>query len=348
MAPLLSGIGFSRGIGRRGRRSRGILSVTGGTIDTTSRPGLTIRTFTSPGTLTIQDAPPTFTAEVLVIGAGGGGGATGGGGGGGAVVYHPAFPFSDGSFSIAVGTGGTGSISTTGLSGGQSEIFNSSLGSGPPTNPNGLRALGGGGGGATTPGPVSDPSVGLGRNGGNGGGGASNSLAPSTANISYPGGTTTQPTIIQSVPGSIVYAGYSGGFGGPASIMGGGGAGAGGSGGNANTTSGGRAGNGGVGVNLSITGTSVNYAAGGGGGTSGKWSGPGGQWWGDGGAAGGASAGRGGGSTDGTVGAQHSGDPGAANRGGGGGGGGAAIHGGGTGDAGNGGPGVVIIVHSPT
>jgi hypothetical protein len=355
MAPFFTG--FTRGLGGGGfgKRAGGNVfipplpfSVSGGTVDTSSRPGLTIRTFTSPGTFTIQGA--TGNIEIMLVAGGGAGqaGGTGGGGGGGTVIYHPAVPMSASlttplSYTVTVGNaGGNGGYPGSpapSQPGGDSEFYLTSLGPGPSTSSNGLRAKGGGGGGGPNSSTPSPPYAG--QSGGNGGGGGTVG--------SWSGGTSNQPSVTQSIPGATIYGGYSGGLGGsPQDNKGGGGGGAGGTGGASVDGPGGRAGNGGAGVNLSITGSSVNYGAGGGGGGSGKWSGPGGQWWGGGGSAGGPSAGVGGGSSDGSVGGQTNGAPGVTNRGGGGGATGYGVHSYNGTVANPGGSGVVVIVHTPT
>ena len=65
-------------------------SATGGT-KTTSGSNV-IHSFTSPGTFTVDNAPPTFAVEYLMVGGGGGGGSGSGGAGGGAGGYRCSVP----------------------------------------------------------------------------------------------------------------------------------------------------------------------------------------------------------------------------------------------------------------
>ena len=83
-------------------------SATGGT-KTTSGSNV-IHSFTSPGTFTVDNAPPTFAVEYLMVGGGGGGGSGSGGAGGGAGGYitAPGFSVASGEYAISVGAGGEG------------------------------------------------------------------------------------------------------------------------------------------------------------------------------------------------------------------------------------------------
>lgn len=96
------------------------------TIDTASRAGKTIYKFTGSGSITVGTAG---SAEVLIVSGGGGGQSsqtgqsyTGGGGGGGGLTYDAAMYLPSGTYTIAVGAGGTGADSAT--IGGQSSMYN--------------------------------------------------------------------------------------------------------------------------------------------------------------------------------------------------------------------------------
>ncbi len=190
------------------------------------------------------------TCDILVIGGGGSGGAqVGGGGGAGGVVYQRGVPLNPGTYTIAVGAGGTaapqGPPYVAGNDGSPSSI---SL-SGSTLIVNGItyRGNGGGGGGA-------NQGVIPGRSGGSGGGGSTNGDGTSTI-----GGSASQGTTYFNGT-TTVAGGYAGSDSvGGGNFMGGGGGGAGGAFASAQ-------GNGGTGVQLSITGTPTFYAAGGGGG----------------------------------------------------------------------------------
>jgi hypothetical protein len=173
--------------------------------------------------------------EVLVVAGGGGGGGnstnnfrTGGGGGGGGVIYNSAYQLNNSAaITVTVGAGGGGAQSIG--NSGNNSVFGA------------LTAIGGGGGGGTsTTGNVNGLSGGSGGGGGdyngNGGGG--------TAGQGFRGGDSRQ----------------SAGAGSGAS--GGGGGGAGGPGPDAINTF--VAQSGGASITYSISGTSTNYAGGGG------------------------------------------------------------------------------------
>ncbi len=213
---------------------------TGGTITTYSSGGATykVHTFTSNGTFT---APSPATNIHLLVVAGGGGGAGGdnasvggGGGGGGGVLDQASRGLSAaGSYSITIGTAGSGSANnnTNGGAGGNS-VFDTST------------ANGGGGGAAFS---ASNPAA-----GGSGGGG-SGDTSPGTGN--------------QGTSGGAAGFGNNGGTGlstGASKNPGGGGGSGNAVGGNASSTLGGNGADGYVSI---ISGVSVNYGAGGGGGT---------------------------------------------------------------------------------
>tara|TARA_Y100000004_G_scaffold114207_1_gene128302 strand:+ start:476 stop:2164 length:1689 start_codon:yes stop_codon:yes gene_type:complete len=143
-----------------------VLSVTGGTIDTSSRSGYTIHTFTGAGeSFTVAGGP--LTVEVLVVGGGGGGGTgatgvgaqpSGGAGGGGGVEYSSSKTVADGTYPITVGgastRGGAGnpSIALDFTAGGGLAHFSKNGGASgaPQSNAGGSGSTysGGGGGGA--------------------------------------------------------------------------------------------------------------------------------------------------------------------------------------------------------
>ena len=194
---------------------------------------------------------PRYNIELLVV-AGGGGGSAYGGGGGGGVVYAPVFTLVSGkNYTVSVGSGGAGSLgypqpacqSRSGTPGTPSK-FTASV-PGPVV----VEALGGGGGyGARS--PITP------ANGGSGGG----------SNNSPTGifGTATQPTQPQVAQGNSVLLSYGntgGSTGGCNFGGGGGGAGAAGFPGSPGPAT---AGQGGNGIPISITGTAVFYAGGGG------------------------------------------------------------------------------------
>lgn len=196
------------------------------TVDTVSRAGKTIYKFTGSGSITIGTAG---TAEVLVVG---GGGAAGGGGGGGAggYLYNASAILPSGTLTVTVGAGGVKTIN----------YFNQN---GNPSAIGYISALGGGSGGVN----YSSGTQTVGAPGGSGGGGGDNSSSVSAA------GGAGQLSQGNSGGAGTNYAAGNGS---------GGGGGSGGAGGNASTNTGGT---GGAGTANSITGTSVTYAAGGGG-----------------------------------------------------------------------------------
>jgi hypothetical protein len=164
---------------------------------------------------------------LIVAGGGGGGRDRAAGGGAGGLIYTTGANLPAGTYTITVGAGGTGATSGVTGGSGSNSVFN------------GNTAIGGGGGGSigTVPGT-----------GGSGGGG-----------VSPGGGVTTAGGAGTSGQG---FAGGSGNYTNGVQGAAGGGGGAGSAGSNG-TASGG--GNGGDGLAISIIGTSVYYAGGGGG-----------------------------------------------------------------------------------
>jgi hypothetical protein len=220
---------------------RTVPKATGGNI--TYANGKTIHTFTTSGTFTVTN--PTLTSVDYLIAAGGGGGgggfdtnATAGGGGAGGLRTGTGQPVSasPGVYSVVVGSGGRGGVYP-----GSAQAVGSN---GNNSSALGIPATGGGGGNAWSNNSIAASP------GGSGGGGANN---PSTTSA----GTGTPD---QGNPGGTAQA-YN-----PASgtgAGGGGGAGAAGSPAPGATTVGGA---GGIGLFSSISGQTVMYCAGGGGG----------------------------------------------------------------------------------
>jgi hypothetical protein len=85
-------------------------SATGGTLDSTSRSGFNVHTFTGDGTFVVSSGTK-GSGEYLVI-AGGGGAKNSSGGGGGAGGYRTStsFPLTPGTYTIQVGGGGAGGV----------------------------------------------------------------------------------------------------------------------------------------------------------------------------------------------------------------------------------------------
>jgi len=165
------------------------------------------------------------TIQTLLVGGGGGGSL--GGGGGGQVYENLVENISTGAYSVIIGSGGTGSVTNTGLRGTN----------GGNTSFNNFIAYGGGAGGADS---GSGNQNGL--SGGNGGGGGNGSGVGGTG-IQFDGGSTT---------GGAPF--FPGSGGGGATQKG------------VNSTNGADGGNGGLGYLSSINGTSLRYGGGGGGG----------------------------------------------------------------------------------
>ena len=207
------------------------------------------------GTNALVDAPPGFITNYLVLAGGGAGGrATAGGigaGGGGAGGFRSSLSPTGGggsaetalqlilgtSYSVTVGSGGTGPTSgnTSGPNGNNS-VFST------------ITSIGGGGGATNNTGGGFP----AGGNGGSGGGTYQGTIGAGT-------NTTNGDTTNQGFDGGLSSSGSSGG----------GGGGAGGVGANSHYTTP-TLGNGGLGLQNSITGSLVTYAGGGGGGQYGS------------------------------------------------------------------------------
>jgi hypothetical protein len=192
------GGGGGSGTGTGGSGGSGVIIIaycspqkfTGGVV--TSSGGKTIHTFDSSDLLTSIPPPaPTISVNYLIVGGGGGGGSdVGGGGGGGGFITGTASIAENKSFTIKVGTGGTGAVSTGwGFNGGSSSF-------------NGVTACGGGGGGGGTGQLI------RGRPGGSGGGGSAKSNCNGFPGLGVPG---------QGTPGALGSGSLGGGGGGAAS-----------------------------------------------------------------------------------------------------------------------------------
>ena len=182
------------------------------------------------------DQGPDFMDYLIVAGGGGGGSHAGGGGGAGGLIYSTNQTITSGTYTVTVGGGGAGHVYVADGTGGKAgsvgadSVFNSET------------AIGGGGGGARSNQSTADRKP---TDGGSGGGGGNEVT-----------GTT---------PGSgTAGQGNDGGFGfnSGGNSAGGGGGGAGSVGGNAASVTGGTKGSP---SSNSITGSSVDYAEGGGG-----------------------------------------------------------------------------------
>ena len=226
--------------------------ATGGTVSTYSAGGKTYKQhiFTSSGTFSVSTGG---AVQVLIVGAGGGGGMLGGGGGGGGVVVASG-DVSSGSFSITVGTGGTGQVGWNtsppyATKGGSSSAF-------------GIVAYGGGGARSYNQSGANSENQSVANYGGLGYGMSSySSFSASFATTTFPAGWT-----------GTAYGGQVGGLGSPGCCPcgGGGGAGAGGPGtNNSGVNDSSNKPGGGIGVIPSLSGVPMyngqNYYFGGGG-----------------------------------------------------------------------------------
>lgn len=229
-------------------------TVTGTTgspnVNTTSRPGRTIYTFTGSGSITFGQAG---SCEVFL--AGGGGGTAGGsnnalpGAGAGGYVLNTSAVVPAGTFTVTVGAGGAGGVGgapSFGCAGFPSSIHTlfTALGGGQgQANSNAMQVLSGGSGGGTFDNITGGAGlVGQGNNGGRsisgtgrpGGGGAGAAGADSNGTVNgRPGGAGLSNTITGS---SVTYCGGGGGGAGNGGSGGAGGAGGGGAGAPANNS----------------------------------------------------------------------------------------------------------------
>lgn len=205
-------------------------------VDTSSRPGKTIYSFTGTGSITTTAG----SVELLVVGGGGGGGkaAYNGGGGGGDVISVSTFYLPAGTHTVTVGGGGaqTANGDYSGV-GGVVAIG----GAGGPNNTRGAGNAGGNGsgggdivqtGGASLSGGYAGGQGGTSSSGGGGGAGAVGSAG--AVNAGGNGGNGESTTIRGS---SETFGGGGGGTGG--STHGSGGTGGGGGGSATNGTAGG-------------------------------------------------------------------------------------------------------------
>ena len=235
-------------------------SATGGTKDTSSRPGFAIHTFTGSGAFTVSSGS-NAGIEYMVIGGGGGGGGgghgSGGGGAGGFLVGAPGpigpaaggptgsnagvQSWGPGTYTVTIGAGIAGSRPGAITTSPQRTGGNSSIVHPAPIS---IIANGGGGGGNISNGG------GPGGSGGGGGQGAESptDAGPGTATQGYPGGFDSQPSVEAGSGGGG--AGQVGEDAQPGP----------------HATGYGEAGDGGNGVACSITGSSVTRCGGGGGG----------------------------------------------------------------------------------
>ena len=310
--------------------------ASGGTETTYTSGGTTykVHTFLSDGTFTVNNGK---SMDMLIVAGGGGGGNyLGGGGGGGSVLYVRNRTISAASYTIQVGTGGSGGSSYAAHGNqGEGSYFGSDYASTYLYARGGGAGAGHGNGQANTSGTYASGTASTAISGtGNGGGGAS---AGASAGVGY---TPTSRSV--SAPSGETWSLYSNKVGAngtqSASHMSGGGGGA-----NANGTKP----NGGAGIQINDFNLSHYWGGGGGGsgGTSGGGTGGnGGTGCGGGGGSETGNGGSGGGSAlnNGSAASGHSaGGNAGANTGGGGGGGSHGNY-----NGGNGGAGIVIIKYA--
>ncbi len=239
-----------------------LAEATGGTV--THSGGYTYHTFLSGNSNTLA-LTNNLNIDYLVVGGGGGGGASRAGGGGAGGFLSGTTTLNTGSYTIVIGSGGTGSIyngSFTGPFNGGISTFNglTAFGGGGGGNDSGVGASGASGGGTGgTGGAGGIGVVGQGNNGGaggsapiypaGGGGGASSAGGAGTGSVAGNGGNG------KTWLNGVTYAGGGGGsyygFGG-AGTLGTGGTGGGGNGGN----------------NVNVSGQNATANTGGGGGGS--------------------------------------------------------------------------------
>lgn len=241
---------YKRYLSSKGAANIPKAALTGGTLLSDSTHYY--RVFSSSGTLSVSNN--SLVTDILIVAGGGGGGRrVGGGGGGGGVVVMPSYTLDAQSYSVVVGSGGTGATSNSvyGTRGVDSSFAT-------------ITAIGGGAGQIDA---NSSTSV---INGGSGGGGDWDS-----------NGGDNGISIQTSPVNGISYGNAGGAKGGSLPITGGGGGGAGAVG--STTVQNGGTGKGGNGIYLSnfliagtdasnqTSGSNLGYYAGGGG--AGNWSG---------------------------------------------------------------------------
>ena len=190
--------------------------ATGGTVSDITQDGVLYRvhTFTSNGRFEVTAGGG--EVDVLVVGGGGGGGYTNAAGGGaGGLVFVPNESVTAGSYQVLVGEGGemspTGSTSTDGFPGGDSQIFSiKGLGGGAGGSSGGQRSRdGGSGGGRGTTGSSgiglqpSEPGIsgefGFGNDGGSNAGGGGGAGEPGDSQSSGIGGDGLNQVLINGV-----------------------------------------------------------------------------------------------------------------------------------------------------
>jgi len=196
------------------------LILSGGAV-TTSGADI-IQTFNSSGTLNVTGSG---NVQVLVIAGGGGGGMDiSGGGGGGGYQYNASYAVTTGAYTVTVGTGGAGEITSGASKGddGTNSVFGTITatgggGGGSGSNRNGANG-GSGGGGADNAGQGLGGTGSQGSNGGDaevdgssgGGGGGGNTAVG--ANASGDAGGNGGAGTSNSISGAaVVYAGGGGG-----------------------------------------------------------------------------------------------------------------------------------------
>ena len=194
----------------------GTAKATGGSVSYYG--GKVIHAFTNPVDFNVTSTIP--SAEVVVIGGGGGGGwgAQGdggsGGGGAGAVLLHPAMPFGTGPNAVVIGEGGFGAA----FNQASPEHMNKEGMNGESSTFGGLTAIGGGHGTGQEgyPGGSNQPGGDGGSGGGCSGGGPSASAGGQTDPPAYSGATVYG----NAGGGGITGSPYSGGGGGGAGSAG--------------------------------------------------------------------------------------------------------------------------------
>lgn len=222
------------------------------TIDTSSRAGKTIYTFTQSGSITFNNAG---SIELLAVGSGGGGGSSavggynGGGGGGGEVAYSHSFGVHANSYTVTVGgtaTAGTIGNSSSLVCSGTTGHSAYAIGGGAGGGYNSAGGAGGSGGGGG--GTAATTSGGTGLAGTNGAGASSATGAAGGGAGTAASGNTAGTGISLSITGSAVTYGAGGIAGGSANGTANQGNGGGGS------TSNGTGGTGGSGVVIVVVG----------------------------------------------------------------------------------------------